>query len=89
MKACCVKSTIEFCYKDPYITNKKQYLGTHPLVHFIIKVFLIDNECKASIGCLAFIFYQNYFCNKIDLKLTQNGKQNGFSLEVTHYTKTN
>ena len=30
-------------------------------VHSIIKIFLIDNECRTVIGwCLTFIFYQKY-----------------------------
>ena len=34
------------------------------------KMFLIENECKAPVGCcLTFIFYQQYFYDKIDLKV--------------------
>ena len=32
-----------------------------PEVHFIIKIFLIEHECKTPFGCPTFIFYQKYF----------------------------
>ena len=32
-----------------------------PEVHFIIKIFLIETECKTPYGCLTFIFYEKYF----------------------------
>ena len=33
-------------------------------------IFLIETECKSSIGCFTFIFYQKYFFyNKMDLRL--------------------
>ena len=32
-----------------------------PSGHFIIKIFLVENECKTPIGYLTFIFYRKYF----------------------------
>ena len=32
-----------------------------PWVQFIIKILLIENECKTPRGCLTFFFYQKYF----------------------------
>ena len=33
-------------------------------VNFIIKIDLIENECKTTYGCLTLIFYQKYFMIK-------------------------
>ena len=33
-------------------------------VHFVIKIFLTENECKTLIG----FFYQKYFYNKMGLR---------------------
>ena len=46
-----------------HIKIKKSY------VYFIIKIFLVENECKTPIGYLTFIFYQKYFYDKTDLRL--------------------
>ena len=51
----------------------QKYMSSHenkkPEVHFIIKIILIENECKTYYGCLTFIFYQNIFYDKMDLRL--------------------
>ena len=33
------------------------------------KIFLIENECKTSYGCLTSTFYQEYFYDKMGLRL--------------------
>ena len=33
------------------------------------KIFLIENECKTSYGCFTFTFYQEYFYDKMGLRL--------------------
>ena len=41
-----------------YPSNRHMKINK-PCVHFIIKIFLIENEYKTTpLGCLAFIFYQ-------------------------------
>ena len=41
-----------------------------PYVYFIIKIFLIEYECKTPYGCLTFILYQKYFYDKTDVRLS-------------------
>ena len=39
------------------------------IVHLIIKIFFIENECKAPIRSLRYIIHKNIFYDKMDLKL--------------------
>ena len=47
-------------------TRKKSLMST-----LAIQLFLIEIECKASYGCLTFVFYQKcFFFDKMDLMLS-------------------
>ena len=57
------------------------------------KIFLIENECKTSYGCLTSTFYQEYFYDKMGLRLfyflvkicplkNETSERNGLNMSV-------
>ena len=79
LKNCISLSSFELTVYLKYIlSHEKKSLKKSILS---LKIFLIENECETSYGCLTFIFYQKYF-------LWSNGLKEGFFIFIGQYTSS-